>query len=93
MPPKAPTLLLHRLNNDDWQVIAGYLKALKPLKDATMKLQGNVNNTSTRGRPVKRAIWQVLPIFEEMLKAFEEARERHQPSSQFTSQPSPIPAT
>lgn len=49
-------MLLHRLNNDDWQVIAGYLKVLKPLKDATMKLQGNVNNTSTRGRPVKRAI-------------------------------------
>lgn len=62
VPPKAPTLLLHRLNNDDWQVIAGYLKVLKPLKDATMKLQGNVNTTSRHGRPVKGAIWQVLPV-------------------------------
>lgn len=61
--PKAPTLLLDRLNNDDWQIIAGYLKLLKPLKDATMKLQGNINTTSKRGRPVKGAIWQVLPIF------------------------------
>ena len=86
-PPKEPTLLLDRLNNDDWQVIAGYLKLLKPLKDATMKLQGNVNTTSKYGRPVKGAIWQVLPIFEEMLRAFEDARERHQPSSQYTSQP------
>ena len=86
-PPKEPTLLLDRLNNDDWQVIAGYLKLLKPLKDATMKLQGNVNTTSKYSRPVKGAIWQVLPIFEEMLRAFKDAREQHQPSSQYTSQP------
>jgi hypothetical protein len=73
----APSLLHDRLNNDDWQIITGYLKILKPLKDATMKLQGNVNTTSTYSRPIKGAIWQVLPIFEEILKAFEEARERH----------------
>ena len=77
VPLKEPTLLLDRLNNDDWQVIAGYLKLLKPLKDATMNLQGNVNTTSKHGRPVKGAIWQVLPIFEEILRAFEEARERY----------------
>lgn len=86
-PPKEPSLLLDRLNNDDWQVIASYVKLLKPLKDAIMTLQGNVNTSSKHGRPVKGAIWQVLPIFEEMLRAFEDARERHQPSSQYTSQP------
>jgi hypothetical protein len=46
-----------------------------------VKLQGNVNLTSQHSRPVKGAIWQVLPIFEEILRAFEEARERYQPSS------------
>jgi hypothetical protein len=85
-PPKEPTLLLDRLHNDDWHVIASYLKLMKPLKDATMKLQGNVNTTSKRGVPMKGAIWQVLPVFEEILKGFEEARERHQPTSQNTSQ-------
>ncbi|KAM0708864.1 hypothetical protein Q7P35_002900 [Cladosporium inversicolor] len=93
IPPKEPILLLDRLNNDDWQIIASYLKLLKPLKDATMKLQGNVNTTSKHGRPVKGAIWQVLPIFEEMLRAFEEARKRYQPSSQYTSQPTQSQAT
>jgi len=52
-----------------------------------MKLQGNVNTGSKHGRPMKGAIWQVLPIFEEMLAAFEDTRERHQSSSQYTSQP------
>jgi hypothetical protein len=51
---------------------------MKPLKDATMKLQGNVNTTLKHGRPVRGAIWQVLPVYEEILRAFKEARERHQ---------------
>jgi hypothetical protein len=38
VPLKELTLLLDRLNNDDWQVITSYLKLLKPLKHATMKL-------------------------------------------------------
>jgi hypothetical protein len=42
-----------------------------------MKLQGNVNTTSKQGRPVKGAIWQVLPVFEEILRSFEDSRERH----------------
>jgi hypothetical protein len=86
-PPKAPTLLLDRLHNNDWHVIASYVKLMKPLKDATMKLQGNVSTTSKHGVPVKGAIWQVLPVFEEILRGFEEARERHQPTSRNTSQP------
>ena len=56
LPPKAPSLFYDRLSNDDWQVIAAYVKLMKPLKDATMKLQGNVNTTSTHGRAVKGAI-------------------------------------
>jgi hypothetical protein len=52
-----------------------------------MKLQGNVNTISKHSRPVKGAIWQVLSIFEEMLCAFEDTRERYQLSSQYTSHP------
>ena len=52
-----------------------------------MKLQGNVSTTLRHGRPVKGVIWQVLPVYEEILRAFEEARERHQPVSQIISQP------
>jgi hypothetical protein len=59
-PPKAP---------DDWEVIITYMTILKPYKDATMKLQGNVTTGVTKG-----AIWQVLPVFGELLKGFEEAR-------------------
>lgn len=43
---------------------------LKPCKQATMKLQGNVNADTN----VKGAIWQVLPVTGELLKGFEEAR-------------------
>jgi hypothetical protein len=50
---------------------------LKPYKAATMKLQGNVSTTARRGTAVKGGIWQVLPIFEDLLRGFEEARGRH----------------
>lgn len=85
-------LVKDRLSSDEWHIIASYLRLLKPLKAATMELQGNVNTASKRGRPVKGTIWQVLPLFEEILKGFEEARERHrpQPTSQ-PSQPAPTP--
>jgi hypothetical protein len=54
-----------------------------------MKLQGNVNTTSKQGKPIRGAIWQVLPVYEEILRAFEEVHKRHQPTSQNTSQPTP----
>jgi hypothetical protein len=46
-----------------------YMTILKPYKQATMKLQGNVSTHTTH-----RAIWQVLPVFSELLRGFEEAR-------------------
>jgi hypothetical protein len=67
------------LTVDDWNVIAQYVELLKPCKTATMKLQGNVSTAAKHGT-VKGAIWQVLPVFEEMLSAFEEARDRHRPA-------------
>jgi hypothetical protein len=73
-PPKAPLLLEDKLTPDDWEVIVTYMTILKPCKDATMKLQGNVTTGVAQG-----AIWQVLPVFGELLKGFEEARQRHLP--------------
>jgi hypothetical protein len=68
------------------------VQLLKPLKQATMHLQGNVNTTAKLEQPVKGAIWQVLPAFEEILQGFERARELHQPSdSQQLSQPPASP--
>jgi hypothetical protein len=78
-PPKAPTVLYDKLSVDDWEVIKLYMKLLKPCKHATMQLQGNVSTTTQRGRAIKGAIWQVLPIYGELLKVFEEARQDHLP--------------
>jgi hypothetical protein len=58
-------------------LFTSYLGLLKPCKQATMKLQGNISTTARCGTAVKGAIWQVLPIFDEMLQIFEEARKMH----------------
>lgn len=80
-PPKKPSLFDDRLTNDDWTVITWYVDLLKPCKEATMRLQGNVNLMPSKHQTgVKGAIWQVLPCFEEIMSALEAARERHMPS-------------
>jgi hypothetical protein len=77
--PKQPSLLHDQLSSNDWSIITSYMAILKPCKAATMKLQGNVSTTTSRGIAVKGGIWQVLPIFEDLLKGFEEARMRYLP--------------
>jgi hypothetical protein len=72
--PKAPSLLEDRLDQNDWEVIITYITILKPCKQAIMKLQGNMSTTTICGRTMKGAIWQVLPVFSDLLKGFEEAR-------------------
>jgi hypothetical protein len=52
------------LSSDDWLVIARYIDILRPLKDATMALEGYIGGRFG-------AIWQVLPIYEEILAHFE----------------------
>lgn len=88
--PKAPLLLADQLTADDWHIIAQYTHILKPLKQATMRLQGNVNTTAKKQQPVKGAIWQVLPAFEDILQGLEHARKQHQPldSQEMTQTPS-----
>lgn len=90
-PPKVPSLVHDRLTNDNWHVIARYVEVLRPCKQATMKLQGNVKTTAKRGA-VKGAIWQVLPVYNEMLSAFEDSRVVTQPAVNQASQDHPSPA-
>jgi hypothetical protein len=52
------------LSLDDWSIITRYIDILKPLKDATMALEGHIGGRFG-------AIWQVLPIYEEILAYFE----------------------
>jgi hypothetical protein len=83
--PTPPSIFDDRLTPDDWDVIANYMTILKPCKIATMKLQGHVSSNST-ARAVHGAIWQILPVFGDLLKGLEEARQRHRPiESQDTS--------
>ena len=77
--PKKPSLADDRLTADDWHVITQYVEILKPCKDATMMLQGQVNASTGKGT-VKGAIWQVLPIYEQIMASFEAARERYKPA-------------
>ena len=62
---KPPPILKDMLSTDDWSVITRYIDILKPLKDATMQLQGHAGGRFG-------AIWRVLPIYEKMLTHFEE---------------------
>jgi hypothetical protein len=94
-PLKEPSLLADLLSADDWSIITQYVDLLQPLKRATILLQGYVSTTAKDDRSVKGAIWQVLLIFETMMTAFEQARERYllkatldQRSQQADSQPS-----
>ena len=85
-PPTPPSIFDDKLTPDDWDVITNYMTILKPCKIATMKLQGNVTN-NPKGGAVHGAIWQVLPVFEDLLKGFEEAKQRCLPTEAPLSPP------
>ena len=98
-PPKAPSLLEDRSIPNDWHIINVYVDLLRPCKHATMKLQGQVTTTTKDGYAAKGALWQVLLMFEEILKGFEDSRQRHVPSESqlnelqtFQATPSPSQA-
>jgi hypothetical protein len=63
--PKRPAILDDMLSTADWDVIKQYLEILKPLKDATVRLEGQVGGKFG-------SIWQVLPVFEDLLRHFEQ---------------------
>jgi hypothetical protein len=55
-PPKEPSLLQDVLSADDWSIILQYVELLKPLKDATVLLQGHVSTSGKGAKPVRSAI-------------------------------------
>ena len=59
-----PPILKDTLSTDDWAVITRYVEILKPLKDATMALEGHIGGRFG-------AIWRVLPQYEKILLHFE----------------------
>ena len=92
-PPEIPLLLRDQLSSDDWDIIAAYVDLLKPMKDATMTLQGNVSITAKHGRTVKGGLWQVLPILGDLMKHLEEARQRHLPVESQRPEKDPTPSS
>jgi hypothetical protein len=82
-PPKnhrsEPPIVQDYLTDDDWHVLTVYLDILKPLEEATKRLEG---------RPTKGqfgAIWEVLPTMEWLLDQFEsfKIQYEHHPESHF----------
>ena len=68
--PKRPAILDDVLSAVDWSVISQYLEILKPLKTATKQLQGHIGGKFG-------SIWQVLPVFEDLMLHFEEQAKLH----------------
>ena len=60
-----PVILEDCLTVSDWSVVKQYLAILKPLKEATVTLQGHIGGKCG-------SIWQVLPVYEQLLNHFEE---------------------
>jgi hypothetical protein len=53
------------LSANDWQVITEYIEVLKPLKEATKRLEGRGKGNSFG------AIYEVIPVFEQLLTQLE----------------------
>jgi hypothetical protein len=68
--PKQPAILDDVLSTTDWTVINQYIEILKPLKDATLQLEGHFGGQFG-------SIWQVLPVFEDLLRHFESLAAQH----------------
>ena len=69
-PPKKkkrPSILDDQLSADDWHTLTQYHRILKPLKEATMQLQGQVGRHGH--------IWEVLPIFQQLLEHLERVKD------------------
>ena len=53
------------LSANDWQVVTEYMEVLKPLKEATKRLEGRGKDNSFG------AIYEVIPVFEQLLTQLE----------------------
>ena len=72
------------LSSDDWQVIAQYIDFLKPLVDATSRVQGRGQSGSFG------AAWEVIPTFESILALFEQQKVRVAGVNYNAAAPEPI---
>ena len=67
---RRPPILSDMLSTDDWAVITRYVQILKPLKDATVALEGHIGGRFG-------AVWRVLPQYEKVLQHFESLIEQY----------------
>lgn len=67
---RRPPILSDMLSTNDWAVITQYVAILKPLKDATLALEGHIGGRFG-------AIWRVLPQYEKVLQHFESLVEQY----------------
>lgn len=79
-----PPILDDTLTNDDWTVITRYVQILKPLKDATLALEGNIGGRFG-------AIWRLLPQYEKVLQHFEDLVTQYPVNDTMTPLESPLP--
>lgn len=63
-PQEHPVVLDDALSADDWSITNRYLHILKPLQQATVKLQGHIGGKFG-------CIWHVIPVFEDLLDHLE----------------------
>ena len=68
MPPPPPVIAGGALTSYNWDVIINYINILLPIRKATKMLKA-------RGKSgLYRAIWEVIPIFNWLLKLFKEKK-------------------
>ena len=66
--PEAPRWMRSDgLSTADWAVVTEYVDALRPLKEATMRLEGRDKSSRRYG-----AVYEVIPVFEYLLNEFEQ---------------------
>lgn len=78
-----PAILNDTLSDDEWTVITRYIEILKPLKDATLVLEGHAGGRFG-------AIWQVLPLYERLLEHLEDQVVRYPIAEELLHQTEPV---
>jgi hypothetical protein len=81
-----PPILKDTLLTDDWAIITQYVAILKPLKDATLALEGQIGGRFG-------AMWRVLPQYEKILQHFEELVKQYPVNEAIATLPATATAT
>jgi len=70
-----PSILDNKLEEEDWEVLAYFLKCLGPFEQATMMLQGNATQTK-QGEILSGAFWRYFLVFEYLFEHVEREKQR-----------------